>query len=206
MNAKEKIRLTAIDLLAKKRASEITVNELIEAAQINRSTFYYHFPSISAVFDAIIEHFIMELEEVAESSLVLDNIADGYETIFDHQTLAIYQYYYSQQLLCQILLWGDLREKFEYAYIEMFKRYYRKYTMSTTYENAPWDSIVREYNDIVTAYCQFAYLETWAQRNFQDSPEALSSMTRRISNSGNATSIMIPSVASRIVSRHKKQK
>lgn len=61
------IRDALINLLAEKDASQITVKELAERANINRKTFYMHYSSIDDIFDKIeneiVEKFVLVLEK-----------------------------------------------------------------------------------------------------------------------------------------------
>ena len=47
---KDTIARTAIRLLLEKHEKKLTVTNLVEACQITRQTFYYHFADIPALF------------------------------------------------------------------------------------------------------------------------------------------------------------
>ncbi|OOM14631.1 TetR/AcrR family transcriptional regulator [Clostridium saccharobutylicum] len=61
------IRDALMKLLEEKDASQITIKELAECANINRKTFYMHYSSIDAIFDKIedetIEKFLLILDK-----------------------------------------------------------------------------------------------------------------------------------------------
>lgn len=199
MDTKALIRQATIQLLSKKRSSELTVSDIVSAANINRSSFYYHFSSIEVLFDSIIQEFVTDVDRIATESICIEGSVSGENKRFFNQSLAVYQYYYEHQLLCHVLLWGDLRDKFEYAFIEMFKQHCQRYRYSTKYETSFFESDVRDYNDSIIAYSQFSYLETWSTRSFQETPLEMAEITRRISNSGDEASIMALSHTGRAI-------
>ena len=56
--ARERIKHAFWDLLAEKPFEQITVNDVAQAAQVNRNTFYYHFENMEALAREIIEAMI----------------------------------------------------------------------------------------------------------------------------------------------------
>lgn len=79
---KKSIKDALIDLLVEKDASQITIKELAESANINRKTFYMHYSSIDDIFDKIAN------EVMEKFLLVLDNY-DFFHEQFDAYTFFI---------------------------------------------------------------------------------------------------------------------
>ena len=65
---KDTIARTAIRLLLEKREKKLTVTNLVEACQITRQTFYYHFADIPALFRWILEKGIERLTREFQAS------------------------------------------------------------------------------------------------------------------------------------------
>lgn len=73
------IKDALITLLEKKEASQITIKELAEYANINRKTFYMHYSSIDDIFDKI-------ANEVMEKFLLVSDNYDFFHEQFDAYT------------------------------------------------------------------------------------------------------------------------
>ncbi len=65
---KDTIARTAIRLLLEKHEKKLTVTNLVEACQITRQTFYYHFADIPALFRWILEKGIERLTREFQAS------------------------------------------------------------------------------------------------------------------------------------------
>ncbi len=73
---KTKIKQTLVDMLHTQDLNKITVQALCEKAAINRSTFYNHYESPSAVLDTIEDEFINKLKEHLQNENCLDFSSD----------------------------------------------------------------------------------------------------------------------------------
>lgn len=58
------IKLALIDIMKKKDISEITISELSKRADVNRKTFYAHYPNVNAVFSDIEDEIIGTMREL----------------------------------------------------------------------------------------------------------------------------------------------
>ena len=65
---KETIARAAVRLLLEKHVKKLTVTSLVEACQITRQTFYYHFADIPALFRWILEKGIERLAQEFRAS------------------------------------------------------------------------------------------------------------------------------------------
>lgn len=77
---KEKIRKTFFQLLNKKNFSDITVTEICQIAEINRTTFYKHYLDINDLLEKI-EHNILVHTKDQCKYLCPQNTITGLETI-----------------------------------------------------------------------------------------------------------------------------
>lgn len=71
---KKAIKESFIKLLNDKPMDKITVKDIIEDCEINRSTFYYHFEN---VYDCLVYVFNEEAEMLAKNHLEYENWVDG---------------------------------------------------------------------------------------------------------------------------------
>lgn len=63
--SEEAIKSSLIKLLQRKRLAEISLNELVESADINRSTFYLHYQSIGQAFESLEDLFITSWQRLS---------------------------------------------------------------------------------------------------------------------------------------------
>ncbi len=80
---KRAIRESLAELLMKKPIEKISVAELCELADVNRSTFYRHYTDLYALLDTVIEECLREIFHDAVANLNHDGDfdADGYHYI-----------------------------------------------------------------------------------------------------------------------------
>ena len=59
-NTKRRLRESLIKLVGRKPLSAVTVSELTEDADVNRSTFYFHYQDVSAMIKEMEDQFISD--------------------------------------------------------------------------------------------------------------------------------------------------
>src|SRR5690625_621309 len=104
-------------LLKKKQLSSITVKELCEKADINRSTFYDHFKDVFRLMDYIEEEIIVDLT----TYLGQYNFAEGTEESLQ-MTEKLLEYIASKYDTCQTLLNENNDPSFERRITEVTQR------------------------------------------------------------------------------------
>ena len=67
LKTKAQLRTALTGLLEKKPLQEITVKELCEACDINRGTFYLHYPDVRALLDEIVDDLMTQFEAMLGS-------------------------------------------------------------------------------------------------------------------------------------------
>lgn len=65
IKSEEAIKSSLIKLLQRKKLAEISLNELVDAADINRSTFYLHYQSIEQAFDSLEDLFVTSWQRLS---------------------------------------------------------------------------------------------------------------------------------------------
>lgn len=74
--SRKAIRKAFIDLLHTHDANKITVTEIVRLADVNRSTFYAHYPDVQGVIEEIEDETIAELMEVLDGIESVDFFKD----------------------------------------------------------------------------------------------------------------------------------
>ena len=119
----ELIQSTFLELLKEKQISRITIREICEIANINRSTFYRHYEDIYALMQDIQKNIFTEfLNDFLETSM-----NDNYITL-ENLTFIIghiqkYRIFYYNYLNCNQtnILQGNISNLWEDYFIPMFK-------------------------------------------------------------------------------------
>lgn len=110
----KKLLLSAIiKLMSEKKVNKITVKELTELADINRSTFYLYYDDIFDMVDKIeseiIKNFSIAFEEFSTKDATYENTVSFFTYLFE--------FVKNNSSMCKILLGPDG----EYSFIEKFK-------------------------------------------------------------------------------------
>ncbi len=90
---KKQIRLGLAKMLETKNIDAITVKELVEAADINRSTFYLHYSNVHSLMDAVEEEIISDIGEILSYNSIFirtgsyRNIQNLFNYIDDNQEI-----------------------------------------------------------------------------------------------------------------------
>lgn len=96
---KELIQTTFLELMERKNYMAITVRELVEACDINRATFYYHYADIYDLLEQIeqglIEEVVRELKKIS-----IETYVEGQHPFITE----IYKSFYKHHKVYQILL------------------------------------------------------------------------------------------------------
>ncbi|MDR0863202.1 MAG: TetR family transcriptional regulator C-terminal domain-containing protein [Oscillospiraceae bacterium] len=100
---KQALRESMIKLIKVKPIEKISVKELCELADINRSTFYVHYDSPTDLLDQIKSELLVSLNEYLEEY----NFFKEYEEASLQKVTMIFEYVIENAELCQILLGGS---------------------------------------------------------------------------------------------------
>ena len=71
LRTKRAIKHACIKIMTAKEIGDITIKEIAETADINRKTFYAHYPDVHTVFDEIENELIEKILGIIESSDIL---------------------------------------------------------------------------------------------------------------------------------------
>lgn len=112
LKTKAQLRTALTGLLEKKPLQEITVKELCEACNINRGTFYLHYPDVRALLDEIVNELMAQFEDMLESfrpgEMLLRSGAQAGYRVTDAATPMrdIFHFVAQNADICRVLLCG----------------------------------------------------------------------------------------------------
>ncbi len=89
---KEAIIEAFIQLLDEKPAKRITVNDIAARCGIGRNTFYYYFPNIPALFEALEEQWVEMIRDCAAPQSIMDCVAPLVDYATVHKSGFLYVY------------------------------------------------------------------------------------------------------------------
>lgn len=104
---KKQIRFGLAKALEVKDVNSITVKELVEAADINRSTFYLHYNNVHALMDDVENEVLKDIKEIFSAYPIFEHIGSS-RLIKD-----IFKYIYDNQEIIKALLGPNGRPEFK---------------------------------------------------------------------------------------------
>lgn len=107
VRSKKMIKKAFLELVQEKEASKITVTDIVKRADINRSTFYAHYPDVRGVVEQINAEAINEMLEILGEF--------KYENFFSNLApvlLKINRYLENEMELCRIMISSDYADDF----------------------------------------------------------------------------------------------
>lgn len=171
----EVIERSFLEFMQQKPITQITVKELCQKADINRSTFYSHYEDLSALLNDIQDRIISDAEEML----------DAYDYTQDSEALAmttrLMTYLAENQRNSQTLFSNHGDTEFQRKLITMAHRHLLQSFSS--------DPTIRK--DLHVAYIStyvtqgsIAMIQHWLREGMQESPEEIATIITRISKAG----------------------
>lgn len=165
---KNKIKQTLVDMLHEQDINKITVQALCEKASINRSTFYNHYESPTAVLSSIEVEFAAGMES---------HLQDDEFSVFDTQTLTILiarmlEYIQRNQNICFLLKTPSLRPMFRRnVFLNIFKSSLLKHPVFEKYKE---DSL--PYAQTFILYGCGHVIDLWLTGECKESPQEIAAL------------------------------
>ena len=107
------------ELMLEKRIQDITVQELVDKADIHRATFYSHYHDIYDLYEQIESDMISEF-----SSIMKNDPTHSYENLFE----TLIDYIYNNSMLCKMLLSKKGNRSFQsHVFSLLLKKYIQIY-------------------------------------------------------------------------------
>jgi len=160
-------------LLSEKSYSQITIQDIIDRADIGRSTFYSHFPTKDALVEEMCTHLFSHIiEAVTAGDLPSDrHNGDAPDPVFCH----ILQHIQEDRHLCDLLL-SDSSEIFLKYFKSRLSRLIDSYVLkSSSRTDVPHDFLL---NHITSAFVDM--VQWWVKGQRKETPEELDRYFRAV--------------------------
>lgn len=163
-----------VGLLKEKSISSITVKELCEMADINRSTFYGHYTDPYDLLEKISEEVVDDMY----NTLNQYNFNEEEEAL--QMTERILEYAAEKSDLCQVLLSGSADSTFKRQVMELTQRIIMKDYMKIM--NVQEE--ISSYLPLLVLSGSIDAIENWLVHGQQESPKEMALLIHRFTNYG----------------------
>lgn len=163
-------------LLLKKNLNDITVQELVNLADVNRGTFYLHYRDIYDMLVQIETEMMEDLEAISGRypANMLNSSPQPYIS-------AMLEYIEENQTFCKMLLgpYGDM------AFVERLKKLVEKKCLASLMEDIPEIEPRRyQYFASYTVAGCIGLVQTWMESGMQNSPRELAQVAEGMIQNG----------------------
>ncbi|HRY12042.1 MAG TPA: TetR/AcrR family transcriptional regulator [Syntrophomonadaceae bacterium] len=173
---KKNLKESLATLLLEKNINDITVQELVNRADINRGTFYLHYRDIYDMLSQIEAEMLEELDDISR----LFPVQQPKESPGPYIS-AMFQYIADNQTFCKMLLgpFGDM------AFVEKLKTLVKEKCLRSLMETWPASETQRyEYFASYAVAGCIGLLQTWMDTGMKESPQELAKVAEGMINNG----------------------
>ncbi|RYG72368.1 TetR/AcrR family transcriptional regulator [Lentibacillus lipolyticus] len=163
-----------INLLKTKPISAITVKEICEQADINRSTFYTHY---NDQFDLLEQ---IEAEIIADLNTYLRQYNFEQEEESLQMTEKLLEYVASKKEICQTLLSGNGDLSFERRIMDVT----RQFLIKSWTDNSDIDERISEYASTFIISGSIYVIKHWLANNLDQSPKQIARLINSVEITG----------------------
>lgn len=175
--AKERIVQALVSLMKRKPLDQVTVKELVRAAGVNRSTYYYHFYQVEDVLEYMMESFL-------ENTRTITTYEQGYAWDADegvrprNVSNEFFGHIYRNRDLFEAIVSSPYKQRFYESLIGIFVEQYRRYPHWWRPEGELERMRMRErgYWDRCWSYLAIGAVEQWRSRDYEETPEELAKL------------------------------
>lgn len=156
-------------------------NELVEAAGVNRSTYYYHFYKIEEVIEYMMESYLEKMKELSIHSDGFDMREDIERYLFG-RTCEYYGMIADSKDVYSAIVNSRYRNDFYEKLVDAIEQEYRKHVHYWKPDGVEvkMDDKEKHYWDISVAYAAIGIMECWRRRKFEEEPHDVVNMIYRI--------------------------
>ena len=166
---KRLIKDAFIELYAKKPIRQISVNDIIRSCKCSRSTFYFYYEDIYALYKDCEQDAIKIIED-GLPDVVLYSVGHNSERYADVFSEMLYRMKDHSEFLC-ILLEGSQSQSFKNVWFESIRRHFLKtLELSKKKFNETEKQLIAEF----FAAGKLRLLTNWFEKGCMESPEELS--------------------------------
>ena len=168
---RRQIRRALAQLMQQKSASEVTVKELVDLADINRSTFYLHYSDIFDLLGAVEEELFREIRAAVDAHPV---------SAFEQEGLAfieeVFSILYENREICAALVGphGDM------AFLHRIERMMAENVLSQLQENFPDRRSSIDYGYAFCTTGAVGLIKHWLAAGCAEPPREMAQQTYRM--------------------------
>ncbi|GIN13074.1 TetR family transcriptional regulator [Shouchella clausii] len=168
------LKESLVDLLKEKPIASVTVKELCELADINRSTFYSHYADPYDLLATISEEVMLDMDHH------LNQYHCGKEEEALHMTEKIMEYIADRSDICQVLLSGHGDPTFKKRIMELAK----KYILERWIDQYKWREQLSPYIPLMAVSGAIDAIESWLVGGKKESPAEMAVLVYQFTNHG----------------------
>ncbi|MBT2685066.1 TetR-like C-terminal domain-containing protein [Bacillus sp. ISL-37] len=168
------LKESLMELLKNKPISNITIKEICELADINRSTFYSHYSSQFDLLNAIEEEFIEDMV------LTLNHYNFSKEEEALMMTEKILEYIAKKPDVCQMLLSENSDVHFQKKGMMITQEYIFKNWLS----DSQFDTETFEYINIFVVSGSIYVIKNWVENGMDKTPKEMAEIINNFINKG----------------------
>ncbi len=159
-----------IDLLKVKSIDKITITELCETADINRSTFYAHYKDQHDLMQQIEQELLADLKQYLESYTF-----QGYEAESFQMIVSIFEYIVANAELCKVLLGpnGDIALQKEVMMLV------QRQSFKEIHYNAKISEEMLEYYIIFAVNGSIGLIQKWLQEGMKKTAKEMAEIVTK---------------------------
>ncbi|MFB1049983.1 TetR-like C-terminal domain-containing protein [Paraliobacillus sp. JSM ZJ581] len=168
------LRQSLMEILKQKPINSITIKEICEKADINRSTFYTHYASQYDLLHQIEEEIIKDMNETL-ASYNYSKEDEGLE-----MTTKLLEYVVENKEMCETLLsaHGDVTFK------KRIIKHALEHTVHNLVQENQVDKELTEYISLFYVSGSMQVIETWLKNGMDKTPKAMAQMITDLANKG----------------------
>lgn len=168
---KKALQYALAELMTHKELRKITVQELVDKADIHRATFYSHYHDVYDLYEHLEKSVIAEIDKI-----IANDPTHLYNTVYN----AIIDYIYNNPALFRTLLGKNADKHFQNSVYELIEK---KYLSIWLYEENR--TVILDEMRFLTAYhiqgCM-AIISAWVNENFSHSKEEILNLIRKVND------------------------
>lgn len=175
---KKALQYALAELMADKELRCITVQELVDKADIHRATFYSHYHDVYDLYEQLEKNVISELDEI-----ITNDPTHIYEGVYK----SLIDYIFDNSALFHMFLSGKENAGFQNNVYELIEK---KYLNIWLYEEHR--TVISDEMRFLTTYhihgC-LAIISAWVKENFSHSKEEILALIRKVNDNFDKISV-----------------
>ncbi len=164
-----------IELLKVKPISKITVKEICQKADINRSTFYSHFNDPYHLLNSIEQEILQDVEKTLANYNFKQDVSQALQMMEK-----IFEYIGQNDEICQVLL----DEKGDIAFQKQIMMLAQRQQVITQAVNRQIDQQTAEYICLFAVNGSLGIVQHWLKNGMKKTPKEMAEMVINLTNKG----------------------